>query len=197
MTFNLSDIPDSFGSGGANLVPGQGVPNLRDVLRDLLSRNAAPVANVAALQATLAANRVDGQRVTTLDTYTSWLWKAADTTAADATHVAPTDVGAGAGRWVAEATTPAAPDTPATIGLSSGIGVLVNGVSATIAANITSSSRIVVTRTGIAASTAIAELIAGTRVLGTPGSFRVTSEKDDTSGVQTGDQSTFDWHIVG
>jgi hypothetical protein len=195
--FKVSDISDTFGSGGANVVPLQGVPNMRDLFRDILSRLSAPMANVAALQATVAADRIDGQEVVTLDTYTTWVWKAADATAADSTHIAPTDVGAGAGRFVAEAATAESPDTPATIGLSSGTGVLINGQSATIAATITASSRIMVTRSGLAASTAIAELMAGSRVIGAPGSFRVSSQKDDASGLQAGDQSTFDWYVLG
>jgi hypothetical protein len=197
MSFQVSDIADSFGSGGSNIVPGQGIPNLRDILRDLLARVAAPVANVAALQATEAEDRVDGQQVTTLDTYTTWVWRAADATAVDGTHIAPTDVGAGIGRWVAVATTPEAADTPATIGLSSGSGTLVNGVSVAIAANITASSKVVVTRNSFAASTAIGELVVGSRVNGSPGHFVLTSEKTDMSGVEVGDQSTFDWFVIG
>jgi len=197
MSFNVSDIVDTFGSAGSNVPPNQGIPNLRDLFRDVLGRLSAPVANVAGLQATLAANRVNGQLILTLDTYTTWVWKASDATAADSTHVAPTDVGAGAGRWVAETTTPEAADTPATIGLSSGSGALVNGASGAIAANITSSSKIVVTRNSAASSTAIGQLITGTRVNGSPGSFRVSAEKSDMSGVETGDQSTFDWYVIG
>jgi hypothetical protein len=133
MTFQVSDIDDEFGSGGGGhgIPPNQGVPNVRDVLRDLLGR-------VATLEA-----------------------------------------------------------SPAESALSSGTGTLVNGLSAVIPANITSTSRIVVTRSGFAGSTAVGELMAGTRVVGSPGSFRVTSEKDDMSGVQTGDQSTFDWYVLG
>ncbi len=195
--FKPSDIVDTFGSGGSNVVPGQGVPNLRDLFRDILGRIYAPVANVAALQATLAADRVDGQQVVTLDTYTVWVWKVADATAADSTHVAPTDVGAGAGRWVADASSVESPDTPATIGLSSGTSVLVNGQSAAIVATVTASSRIVVTRSGLAASTALGQLTTGTRVNGAPGSFKVTAQKSDTTGLEAGDQSTFDWYILG
>jgi hypothetical protein len=197
LSFKVSDIIDTFGSGGSNVVPHQGVPNMRDLFRDLLSRSYLAVANVAALQATLAADRADGQQVVTLDTYTVWVWKIADATAADSAHIAPTDVGAGAGRWVSETAAPESPDTPAGIGLSAGTSVLVNGQSATIAATITASSRIMVTRSGLAASTAIAELMAGSRVIGAPGSFRVSSQKDDASGLQAGDQSTFDWYVLG
>jgi hypothetical protein len=133
MTFQVSDIDDEFGSGGVGhgIPPNQGVPNARDVFRDLLGR-------VATLEG-----------------------------------------------------------SPAESALQSGTGTLVNGVSAVIAATITAGSRIVVTRNGFAASTALGELMAGTRVVGAPGSFRVTSEKDDMSGVQTGDQSTFDWIVLG
>lgn len=194
MAFQVSDIADSFGSGGANLVPNQGIPNLRDILRDILGRIAAPAANVAALQATLAVNRANGQQVTTLDTYTSWVWRPLDATAPDATHVAPFDVGAGAGRWVAEVSS--AP-TPASVGLSTGTSTLVNGISPIIPATITATSKIVVTRNSLAGSTAIGELLTGNRVNGAPGSFRVSSEKDDMTGVQVGDQSVFDWQVIG
>lgn len=193
MGFQVSDISDTFGSGGSNVPPSQGIPNLRDLFRQILGVTSAPVANVAALQATLAQDRVDGQQILTLDTYTVWVWKAADATAANATHVAPTDVGGGAGRWVSESSAGA----PAGIGLSSGSGTLVNGVSAAIPANISASSKIIVTRNAFALSTAVGELVTGTRVNGSPGSFKVTSEKDDMSGVQTGDQSTFDWYVIG
>jgi hypothetical protein len=99
--FSPSDVdPNKFGSGGANIAPNQGVPAMGRVLNDLLGRVASPVANVTALQATLAADRVDGQTVLTLDTYTFWVWKATDATAADANHIAPTDLAGGAGRFV-------------------------------------------------------------------------------------------------
>ncbi len=105
MTTKLSDIKDGFGSGGANLVPGQGILSIRDVFRDLLSRTYPPVADTTGLTNSLAADRVDGMTAVKLDDYTGWIWKAADTTAADSTHVAPTDVGAGAGRWVQKSET--------------------------------------------------------------------------------------------
>ena len=104
--FSPSDVqktptstPD-FGSGGRSLIPNQGYPAVGPILYALLQRIATAAANVAALQATVENDRADGQLVVTLDTYTLWVWKNADTTAADAAHIAPTDVGAGAGRFV-------------------------------------------------------------------------------------------------
>jgi hypothetical protein len=99
-TINYGDILDSFGSGGANVPPNQGVPSLRDAIASTLARHHSAVANTTALQATLAKNRVDGQLVVKLDDYSVWAWEAASAAGADSTHVAPTDVGVGAGRWV-------------------------------------------------------------------------------------------------
>jgi len=98
------DIQDQFGSAGANIPPSGagGTPSLRDVLRVLLDVTGAPYADSTALTASLAKDRVDGQVVVKMDDYTKWTWKAADSTAADTTHIAPTDVGVGDGRWVRE-----------------------------------------------------------------------------------------------
>src|SRR5882672_2321302 len=101
-TQRFGDITDNFGSGGSNVVPGQGVPNMRDGLRAALGSFAPPYADSTAMTASLAKDRVDGQVTVLLSDYTKWTWKAADAAAADSTHVAPTDVGVGAGRWVRE-----------------------------------------------------------------------------------------------
>jgi hypothetical protein len=108
--FSPSDVQpiagtDTFGSGGKNFAPNQGNPSVGAVLLDLLKRIARPVANVAALQATVEADRADGMQIVTLDTYTLWVWKDADATAADANHIEPTDTsaGSGLGRWVSMA----------------------------------------------------------------------------------------------
>ena len=106
-------VSDSFGSGGEGLAPdgatgpfagaaSDDMPArvLRDHLRALYAATHPPVADATALTATLARNRADGQLVVKLDDYSIWVWKAADATAADATHVKPTDVGSGNGRWV-------------------------------------------------------------------------------------------------
>lgn len=121
--FSPSDVQpkagvDSFGSGGANLVPGQGIPSAGAVLLDLLKRIGRAVANTAGLQATKAADRFDGALVITLDTYTLWVWESGNATAADGTHIQPSDV-SGNGRFVAVATTPVADATDGTDGLMS------------------------------------------------------------------------------
>lgn len=126
MTTRNGDISDTFGSGGANLVPGQGVANVRDALRGALGSWAPPYADTTALTASLAKDRVDGQVVTLLVDYSQWTWKAADATPADSNHIAPTDVGVGNGRWVSEALAPgglagpALTDAAATITVAQG-----------------------------------------------------------------------------
>ncbi len=104
MTIRYGDIKDDFGSGGSNMAPSgvDGTPVVRDILRTALSTSSAPFADQTAMEAGLAADRVDGMSALKLDDYSPWTWQAADTTAADATHIKPTDVGSGAGRWVAE-----------------------------------------------------------------------------------------------
>ena len=97
---NVSAIKDEFGAGGANLVPTQGIPNLRDILRNLLGRSYAPVSSTAGLTASLAADRVDGMQAVNLADYTTWTWEASSAAATSADVIAPTDVGAGVGRWV-------------------------------------------------------------------------------------------------
>jgi hypothetical protein len=112
---NAFGIDDEFGVGGIGLAPDgasgasstpQAPPftnaaNARDLFRAILgSKWVYGYANSTALTASKAVNRQDGQEVRKLDDYTSWIWKAADTTAADANHIAPTDVLSGPGRWV-------------------------------------------------------------------------------------------------
>lgn len=104
--FSPSDVdPNLFGAGGNGIVPGQGIPAMGPLFIALLQRIATPVANVAALQATVQADRADSQLIMTLDTYTLWSWENASTTAASATVIEPSDVTAGAnsgnGRYVA------------------------------------------------------------------------------------------------
>lgn len=189
MTVRYGDIKDTFGQGGANIPPagGGGTPSMRDVLRAALAAHGSAYANVAALQASLAANRVDGQVVVKLDDYTLWVWNAASATAADASHIAPTDLAGGNGRWI-----------PVQADLQSGRSVLVNGVSAAIAANISPTSRIFITRALKNASTAYGflDVLDADRVTGTPGSFIVRSH-DATSAAVAGDQSSFDWLVIG
>ena len=96
--FSPSDVdPNKFGSGGSNVAPNQGVPAVGRVLNDLLKRIGTPVANAAGLQATVQADRADGQLVMTLDTYTLWVWENASTTAVSATVIEPADVSVGSG----------------------------------------------------------------------------------------------------
>jgi hypothetical protein len=195
---SLSDVtPSSYGSGGANLAPNQGgtnggVPSLGIVLAALLARLGTPVANVAALQATVAADRADGMLVVTLDSYTPWVWKAGDATAADAAHIAPTDVGAGNGRFVNLL------DAETTGGFQSGSSTLVAGVSPAIPANITAQTKIVVSRTAANASTALGELAVTTKTPGAPGSFVVKADTQGTPGTPlAADVSSFDWIALG
>lgn len=103
-----SDVSStSFGSGGAASFPEPSRVTLPRAVQSLMATHSAPVANTAALTASLAKDRVNGMLAVKLDDYSLWVWKSADATAADATHVAPTDVGAGAGRWVRAVAGPA------------------------------------------------------------------------------------------
>ena len=189
MTARYGDVKDTFGQGGANIPPGGGggSPSMRDVVRALLGSIGASYANVAGLQASLATNRVDGQLAIKLDDYTLWVWNATSATAADASHIAPTDLAGGAGRWM-----------PVQADIQAGRGVLVNGVSAAIAANISPTSRIFVNRALKNASTAYGFLnvLDADRVTGTPGSFIVRAHDATTAAVAT-DQSSFDWIVIG
>lgn len=205
---NAFGISDQLGDGGAGLSPGDGsgpsdiskFGNLITILRSLRAANWPQLANLAAFQATIAANRADGQMALKLDDYTQWVWKAADATAADANHIVPTDVGAGAGRWV---------NIDGTGGgggaVSGGTQVgttaaLVAGVSATINATVTASSKIYLSRATVGASTALGELVPTNIVAGAngTGSFKVTSATLGTPGTPlAGDLSTVNWMIIG
>lgn len=105
-TRNALGIDDNFGSGGTGLSPDGGSGphvgnNLRDELRVTRGALWTPgYANSAALTASLAANRQRGQLAVKLDDLSVWMWNDTSAAAADATHIAPTDVGAGAGRWI-------------------------------------------------------------------------------------------------
>lgn len=101
-TPRYGDIADRFGSGGANSAPSgaEGNPTHRNVARSILGAITPQFADTTALTASLAADRVNGQLAVRVSDYSIWVWKPADATAVDATHIAPTDVGVGAGRWV-------------------------------------------------------------------------------------------------
>lgn len=202
-TPNALGVSDQLGSGGTGLSPeggsgpSDGLPNLQALLRLLFGSIWQPYANAAALTASLAINRSDGQVALRLSDYTLWAWEAESVAAAGATVIVPTDVGGGAGRWVQFATAASAASLPG-LGIQSGTGVLVNGVSAAIAATITANSRIVVTRKDANGSAAIGILGAATadRVVGAPGSFIVRSLSAAAAAV-AGDESSFDYHIIG
>lgn len=102
MVARLGDIKDTFGQGGANIPPagGGGSPSVRDALRAALGAVAAAHADSASLTASLAKNRTNGQLSIKLDDMTLWVWSATSAAAADSAHIAPTDVAAGAGRWI-------------------------------------------------------------------------------------------------
>jgi hypothetical protein len=108
-TPNAFGVDDELGSGGIGLAPDgasgasstTGAPaNLRDFLRAILGSQWYAYANTTALTASKAINRQDGQLTLKLDDYSLWHWEAG-ATLTDSSHIAPTDVGAGAGRWVA------------------------------------------------------------------------------------------------
>lgn len=101
MTIRKSAL-GQFGVGGAQLAPGggSGTPNLPEVVRSFMDRCSAPYADAAALTASKAADRADGQLAVRLDDYSLWVWQAASTASAGSTVIVPTDVGVGAGRWV-------------------------------------------------------------------------------------------------
>ena len=82
--------------------------------------------------------------------------------------------------------------------LQAGSGTLTNGVSPAIAARVVSTSRIVVTRQAPNGSTALGTLSADTadRTLGSSGSFVVRSLSAAGAAV-SGDQSSFDWVVIG
>lgn len=204
-TPNSLGVSDQLGVGGTGISPqgssgpAKGLADLQTLLRNLLASIWQPYASTGALTASLALNRSDGQVALRLSDYSLWTWEAASVAGASATVIVPTDVGAGAGRWVALATTPGAAVTLATLGIQSGSNLLVAGVSAAIAATITANSRIVATRKALNASTAAGGLSALTadRAIGAPGSFKITSVKPADGTTETGDASTVDWHIIG
>lgn len=198
----LSQILDTFGSGGSNLPPGQGVTNLRDVLRVLLGAIGGAVANVAALEAVGPADRQDGMQVVALDTYTVFVWQVGNTTSPDATHVRPNDISGGnPGRWVSagEGSTGATGPTGASAAIVTGTSTLSTGVSPSISCpNLSASSRVFVNRTALNASTALGLLssLSADRVTGASGNFLIKSEKTDASGVQTADFSSVEWLVI-
>lgn len=97
------DIDSSFLQGGKNLNPSLN-PSVRGALVAALGAIGAVYADTTAMQASLAKHRVDGQLALKLDTYALFVWKNADTTTPDSTHIKPTDVTNG--RFVALSTTP-------------------------------------------------------------------------------------------
>lgn len=80
--------------------------------------------------------------------------------------------------------------------IQKGTGVLVAGVSAAIAATITASSRIQITRKD-KLGTALGELSAPSadRSIGAPGSFKVRAWKSTDATAEIADLSTFDWTV--
>jgi hypothetical protein len=196
--FSPSDVdPTKFGSGGRSYAPNQGYTAAPAILHQLLQRIAFAMANTAALQATVEADRKDGMVVVTLDTYTIWVWEDASAAGADSTHIEPTDTaaGSGLGRFVAVATTP---QTLGNLGIQTGSGVLTAGASGNVAATITASSKVFVTRTAVNASTTLGELAVTNKTIGAPGHFVVDAETVGTPATpQAGDASSFDWMVVG
>lgn len=97
-----------FGSGGSAAQPALGnQAGMVECTKSLMGTVSAPLADTAALTASLAKDRKDGMLVVLLSDYSIWVWKANSATAADGTHIAPTDVGAGNGRWVRAVAGPA------------------------------------------------------------------------------------------
>jgi hypothetical protein len=77
-----------------------------------------------------------------------------------------------------------------------GTTTLVAGVSPSVSANLTASSRVLLNRTAVNASTALGEPVV-VKTPGAPGHFVVTAAQSATPGsTQTGDLSTFDWLVV-
>lgn len=196
--FSPSDVDSTkFGSGGSNVVPHTGRPAMGAVLNDLLGRISGAVANTAALQATVQADRVDGMIVLTLDTYTLWTWKNGSTTSTSGTVIEPTDTaaGSGTGRFVALSTTA---QTLSQLAIQSGTLTLTSGVSGSISATVTASTRIVVTRTSANSSTTLGVLEVSNKTVGAPGHFVVTSLILGTpASTQTADASICDWIAIG
>lgn len=196
-TKNPFGISDYLGEGGAGLSPHgsgptDGLPNLRGLLRLVMASIFQPYASVTALTASLAKNRGDGQIAVEQDTYTLWVWKAASADAASATVIAPTDVGAGAGRWEQLVGPGGIPN------IQVGQAVLAVGTTGALPATVTANSRFFFGRHAVNASTALGELTANTIVVGAPGSFKIVAATLATPGTPlAGDLSTVDWLIIG
>lgn len=72
-----------------------------------------------------------------------------------------------------------------------------NAAPVTVNCALTSTSRIVLTRSAVNASTALGALITSTRVPGAPGSFNIESRQLANPGaVETGDLSSISWHVI-
>jgi len=82
-------------------------------------------------------------------------------------------------------------------GLESGTTTLVNGVSPSISANLTATSRITALYSNTTGSTSLGVLAAplADRTLGTPGTFVIRSF-DLSNAPVLGDNSTVEWHVV-
>lgn len=76
---------------------------------------------------------------------------------------------------------------------SAGTSTLVNGTKTVSNSSVTANSKIFLTRDGLNASTAIADLHVSSI---TAGSFVVTSTRHNTLATETGDQSTFNYLII-
>lgn len=195
--FSPSDVdPLKFGSGGKGYAPSQGYTAAPQLFHQILQRLGYALANTAALQATVEADRKDGMMVVTLDTYTLWVWRDASTDGTSSTVIEPTDTaaGSGSGRWEAVATTA---QTLSQLGIQTGTSTLVNGVSPNVSATIGASTRIQCTRTAVNASTAIADLTVTNKTNGSPGHFVVTALRAASVATETGDESSFDWIAIG
>lgn len=187
----LSDILDDFGAGGANLWAGGGLTNLRDVLRGLLSRIASAAEDTSELEASLEADRVDGQLVVKLDDHTLWVWDVDSTLVAGSEVIFPDDVELGPGRFL-RVTPPATGLSP---NVQAGTATLVAGLAAVATATVTAQSVIIVTRKTPAGTMGV-EWDTATRTPGDPGSFTIKSLKTDKT-VETVDTSSLDYIVVG
>ncbi len=205
-TPNAMGVDDNFGSGGTGLAPDGASggtsttpqpENLRDLLRAILgSLWAGGYANATALTASLAVNRAAGQLVVKQDDFSVWIWKPLDATAADATHIAPTDVGVGAGRWVEVV---AATSDGAAPQFVKGSTTLVAGVSPAVSVpGLASTSKILVSRRDKNASTALglAAVLTADIVTGVSGSFKIRTLAAADGTAVTADVSTFDWLVA-
>lgn len=195
---NAMNVSDQLGSGGTGLAPAgsgptDGLPTLPALLRLAFGSIWQPYATTAAMQAAAAQNLADGQLAVRLSDYSVWVYEAGSTATPSSTCIQPTAV-TGAGRFV-QITVGSGGTVVAVTG---GTSTLVAGVSPAIAAPITASSRILVTRQALNASPALGFLSAepGDRVVGSPGSFKVRSLSAVAAAVTT-DVSSFDWLVIG